>query len=147
MLSNKQIALVHVACKQLGISEDDRHGIQEAVGGARSLTRMSEQGWRNLVRHFEARGFKSPLALEHPEFEIRNSKSKLLRKLYMEWRDLRGYYEPGKERAALRGFLRKRFGTDHERFLSPEQAIKAIEAVKAIKKRRLSAEAQRAKAE
>jgi len=137
MLSNKQIALVHVACKKLGISDDDRHAIQETVGGARSLTRMSEQGWRNLVRHLEQRGFQAALGLENSEFGIRNSKLNLLRKLIMEWHDLSGtYYEPGKERAALRGFLRKRFGTDHERFLTPELAIKAIEAVKAIKKRR-----------
>lgn len=70
--------------------------------------------------------------------DIADSKRKLIRKIYAEWHDLgpSGYYEPGKERAALRGFLKKRFGVDHENFLTPEQAIKVIEAVKAIKKRR-----------
>ena len=135
MLTNKQIALVHVACKELGISEDDRHLIQEEIGGARSLKKMTEAGWRALVRHFEERGFKSPLR-DGPE-PAGDGKTRLLRKLYAEWHDLAGvYYEPGKERAALRGFLRKRFGVDHERFLAAERCIKAIEAVKAIRKRR-----------
>ena len=134
-LSAKQIALVHVACKKLGINNDDRHAIQETVGGARSLTRMSESGWRELVRHFEARGFKSPLREGDSSQLIADSKTKLIRKLYAEWRDLKGYWDPGKERPALRGFLRKRFHVEHERFLTPELAIKAIEAVKAIGRR------------
>jgi len=144
MLTNKQIALVHVACKELGISEDDRHLIQEEIGGARSLKKMSEAGWRALVRHFEERGFRAypPVSVAGPLRDspesAGDSKSRLMRKLYAEWRDLAGvYYEPGKERAALRGFLRKRLGVDHERFLTAEQAIKAIEAVKAIKARKL----------
>jgi len=59
VLSRKQIALIHVACKELGISEDDRHLIQEEFTGFRSLTKMNYQAWCRLVHHLQERGFKS----------------------------------------------------------------------------------------
>ena len=57
-LSNKQKTLAIVAFRQLGIGEEDRHRIQAEFGGHRSLTKMSYQGWLELVRHLEECGFK-----------------------------------------------------------------------------------------
>ena len=142
-LSNKQIALVHVACKELQISEEDRHRIQQDIGGHRSLTRMSYKGWRDLIRHLELCGFKgSGFRVQgsklkpgtvNGERETDNSKIRLIGKLYALWYQLAGtYYIPGKEKAALRGFLRKRFRVDHENFLTTKKAIAVIEAIKAI---------------
>ena len=60
----------------------------------------------------------------------------LIGKIYVLWYQLAGtYYTPGKEKAALRGFLRKRFRVDHENFLDTPTAIKVIEAIKAINAR------------
>jgi len=140
MLTRKQIALVHVACKELGITEDDRHLIQEEFTGFRSLTKMKYQDWCKLVHHLEERGFKSrtqyPLTTDNGQ-RITDPKLKLVTKIYALWYTLAGtYYEPGKEKPALRGFLKKRFRVDHENFLSTDQAIKVIEAIKAISARR-----------
>ena len=137
-LTKKQIALIHVACKELGINEDDRHLIQEEFTGFRSLTKMTYQAWSRLVQHLEACGFKNPLRLQADSSQLTaDNKSRLVTKIYALWYTLAGtYYEPGKERAALRGFLKKRFRVDHENFLSTEEAIKVIEALKAISARR-----------
>jgi len=138
MLTRKQIALIHVACKELGISEDDRHNIQEEFTGFRSLTKMNYQAWCRLVRHLEERGFKTAIRFEeNAEPGTPNSKRNLITKIYALWYTLAGtYYNPGAEKKALRGFLRKRFRVEHENFLTPEQAIKVIEAIKAISKRK-----------
>jgi hypothetical protein len=140
MLSNKQKTLAIVAFKQLGISEEDRHRIQKEVGGHRSLTKMSYNGWLELVRHLGDRGFKnrSPFTVHRsPQRTTDNpGRSGLISKIYVLWYQLAGtYYTPGKEKAALRGFLRKRFRVDHENFLDTPTAIKVIEAIKSILKR------------
>jgi hypothetical protein len=155
MLSNKQKTLTIVAFRQLGISEKDRHRIQAEFGGSESLRTMRYPGWRNLLKHLEARGFKSrsPLtANRSPQLTKDNGlrpggayapegqrttdnpgRSGLIRKIYVLWYQLAGtYYTPGKEKAALRGFLRKRFRVDHENFLTTKKAIQVIEAVKSI---------------
>ena len=143
-LSNKQKTLTIVAFRQLGINEEDRHRIQAEFGGSPSLRTMRYPGWRNLLKHLGERGFKvqgsrfkgSGFTDEQktdPQSEIRNPKSKMISKIYFLWYQLAGtYYTPGKEKAALRGFLRKRFRVDHENFLDTPTAIKVIEAIKAI---------------
>jgi len=142
MLSNRQKTLAIVAFRQLGISEEDRHRIQAEFGGSPSLRTMRYPGWRNVMRHLEARGFKSRVRVTGSELRVnsqlatRNShpdKSGLIGKIYVLWYQLAGtYYMPGKEKAALRGFLRRRFRVDHENFLDVATAIKVIEAIKAI---------------
>ena len=147
MLSNKQKTLAIVAFRQLGISEEDRHRIQQEVGGHQSLTKMSYNGWLELVRHLGDRGFKnrSPFTVHGlPQRTTDNGqrttdnpgRSGLIRKIYLLWYQLAGtYYTPGKEKAALRGFLRKRFRVDHENFLTTKKAIAVIEAIKSILRR------------
>jgi len=155
MLTRKQIALIHVACKELGINEDDRHLIQEEFTGFRSLTKMNYQAWSRLVRYLEARGFTrlrqgyggparqnfSDGGPARQNFSdggrTTDPKLNLVTKIYALWYTLAGtYYEPGNEKKTLRGFLKKRFRVDHENFLTTEQAIKVIEAIKAISARR-----------
>ena len=142
-----------MAFRQLGIGEEDRHRIQKDVGGHQSLTKMSYNGWLELVRHLEAKGFtsRSPLTVHRSPTDNgpacrtagrqrttdNPGRSGLIRKIYVLWFQLAGtYYTPGKEKAALRGFLRKRFRVDHENFLDTPTAIKVIEAIKAIGKRK-----------
>jgi len=146
-LSNKQKTLAIVAFRQLGIGEEDRHRIQAEFGGHRSLTKMSYQGWLELVRHLEECGFKgSGFRVQGSKLKPRTvngergtcSRAPLISKIYVLWYQLAGtYYIPGKEKAALRGFLRKRFRVDHENFLDVPTAIKVIEAIKAIIQRKL----------
>jgi len=132
MLSNKQKTLAIVAFRQLGISEEDRHRIQTEFGGSPSLRTMRYPGWKNLLKHLEDRGFKA-LRLRSGQRTTNNSREALIGKIYVLWYQLAGtYYMPGKEKAALRGFLRKRFRVDHENFLDVPTAIKVIEAIKAI---------------
>ena len=144
-LSNKQKTLAIVAFRQLGINDSDRHRIQAEVGGSPSLRTMRYPGWKNLLKHLEERGFKSRLRVpgsglrvnsQHATRNTHPDRSGLIGKIYVLWYQLAGtYYMPGKEMAALRGFLRKRFRVDHENFLDVPTAIKVIEAIKAILKR------------
>jgi hypothetical protein len=135
MLSNKQIALVHVACKQLGISEDDRHAMQKEITGTASLTRMDNADFEALARHLHDRGARIRINL--PPHAGREQDPQL-RLIFALWSDLEptGYYEPRHKWRALRRFISKRFGIEHWRFLDNETKPKVIEAIKAIKKRR-----------
>jgi len=97
---------------------------------------MGNIDFQKLVRHLRERGARIDIDLpSHPGQD--DSKIRLITKLYAVWGTLAGsYYRPGKERAALRGFLRKRVGPSHENFCSVKQLIGAIEAVKAICRRK-----------
>ena len=135
MLTRKQIALIHVVCKQLGICHDDRHRIQLEITGKRSLKQMDQGDFEELVRHFISCGARIDINLPPPHSA--DSKDPLIRKIFKCWEDLEGiYYEPRYKWKALREFIHKRFHVEHWRFLDVETAIKVIEAIKVIHKRK-----------
>ena len=134
-LSNKQRRLIFSGYRQIGLEEADRHLLQREITGKESLKTMDGVDFRKLVRHLEKCGFQ----VQDSGFSDSGqdtSKIRLITKLYAVWGTLAGtYYIPGKEKAALRGFLRKRIGPSHENFCTVEQLIAAVEAIKSIARR------------
>lgn len=143
-LTKGQIKILHVAKRKLGLDEDTYRGALYAYGGARSSTKLNYDGFKNVMRHFERCGFKSkgrkPPIKKHGKERPGMATPGQIRKIYALWMSLGGsYYKKDREWQALRGFLKKRFGADHENFLRFDTAGKVIEALKAIGARRQTA--------
>ncbi len=141
MLTKNQIAILHVAKKQLAMDNDTYRDVLRAHGGAGSARDLDYDGFRAVMRHFEASGFVSrpkekkggPSAGDIPRGRPGMASRAQIKKIYAMWWGLGGsYYTPGKEFAALRSFLKKRFRVHHENFLTKEKAHGVIEALKNI---------------
>ncbi len=61
-----QIALLHVAKKQLGLDDDIYRTILEAYGGVSSAKHIKLDGFKRVMAHFERLGFESTSAKDKP---------------------------------------------------------------------------------
>ena len=139
VLTKRQLAILHVARKQLGLDDATYRDMLEAYDGVRSAKDLSLHGFRQIMNCFVDAGFGTKL-LERSGMATPSQ----IRKIYASWWALSGsYYDEGQERTSLKGFLKKRFAVDHEKFLTFKKANAVIEAIKRIKgrlKSRLKAE-------
>ena len=58
MIDRSKLAVVHIAKKALGLDEDNYREVLMAWGGAYSARDLSDEGFKGVMRHFEACGFK-----------------------------------------------------------------------------------------
>lgn len=149
-LTNRQKAIVHIAAQELGLDDETYRDVLRAHGGVESSVALDYEGFRSVMRHFEAAGFKKKLRVTSDErrgkkLVTRDSSlvteragmasAGQIRKIKALWLTLDSYYKKGKEWKALRGFLKKRFGVSHENFLTHKKASDVIEAIKKIQSR------------
>jgi len=129
MLNKGQLAILHIAAKELGLDEETYRDALQANAGVRSGKELDYRGFKAVMAHFERAGFKR----HEPANRSGMATAAQIRKIYVLWWSLGGsYYRVGSEWKALRGFLKKRFRVDHENFLSFEKARQVIEAMKKI---------------
>jgi len=50
--------MIHVGCKQLGLDEDDRRGLQMVATGKASMSDMSDADLRKVIEALKKRGFE-----------------------------------------------------------------------------------------
>ena len=135
-LTRNQITILHVAKNHLALDENTYRDALKAHAGVRSAKDLDYQGFRRVMKHFEACGFKRQGSGARDHVPVRRpgmATTRQIKKIYALWWSLGGsYYQKGNERKALRAFLKKRFRVDHENFLRPHTAWKVIEAIKAI---------------
>jgi len=138
-LTKSQKAVLHIAKGQLGLDDDSYRDALEAYGGVRSSVDLDYKGYKAVMAHFEKCGFKRKGGSRAPARKKTRpgmATDKQIKKIYALWWSLGGaYYDRGRELKALRGFLKKRFGVDHEQFLEFPKAIDVIEGIKAIAER------------
>lgn len=70
-LTNKQIALLHVAKKQLNLDDDTYRQILLLYGGIETAKYMSLEGFERVIEHFERLGFQSAAAQKQPTRQTR----------------------------------------------------------------------------
>jgi Protein of unknown function (DUF1018) len=123
-------ALIHTACKDLGLDEDTRRDLYERVTGKRSLTQMSAAEHERVVSELRAKGFK---AVQRRASGKQKLTGKYAGKLQALW--IAGYnlgLVKSRDDMALLSFIKRQTGIDHSRFLRDgEDAAKVIEALKA----------------
>ena len=136
-LNRTQKTILHVAKGKLGLTDLEYRAALEAHAGVSSAADplFGPEAYKAVMEHFKQCGFR-PKGGNPPKGRRRGMATEgQIKKIYASWWALPSYYEKGKERKALRGFLKKRWHVEHENFLTFRQAHEVIEAIKAIGRR------------
>ena len=129
-LTRKQTALVHVAKKELGLSDDEYRAIMRQVTGVESSKHMDQYDFEDFMQYMAALGFKADFTKTF--YGRRHGMASpgqvsLIRQLWDEYTDGRT------TDLALGKWLTRTFKVSALRFVTSEQAPKAIAALKAVK--------------
>lgn len=130
------LAKIHIAKKDMGLSDDDYRFTLESVTGRDSCGDMSDRQLTKVLDHFKSKGWKPALKNKFRK----PSKYAEIRLIYALWWDL---HASGKldcavnqRRAALQKFVQRMTGIDNPEWLEGKNAQDIIEALKAMKKRK-----------
>lgn len=130
-MSPKQIALIHVAKKRLGLDDDMYRAILYKLGGVMSAKDLNAAGFEAVMEYFTACGFRSDWT--HRTFGRRPGMASpaqvdLIKSLWSE-------YTGRDDEAALNKWLERSFHVSALRFLPASMAQKAITGLKRMKSR------------
>lgn len=133
-ISNKQIALIKVAVRKLGLRDDTYRAALAQIGGVTTSKDLDKTGFEALLGYFEHCGFK-PFEAKGPAYGPRHGMAsfaqiELIRNLWAEY--TYGAY-PGQDE--LNKWLERCFKVSSLRFLKKDTAPKVITALKAMKLR------------
>lgn len=120
------LAKIHIAKKELGLSEPEYRALLLRVGKVESARQLSDKAANLVIAEMKRLGF-TPRQSTRPPAERAD-----VRKIYALW----GSLHVGElDRDALRAWVRTRFQVSAPEFLKPAQAREAIEQLKAWQKR------------
>lgn len=129
------------ACKEAKISEEDRRAVQLRICAKESASKMTVRDFNACVLELKARGLWKP---KNPGKKA--STKPHVRKVWAIWRDMvaKGIPQDGSD-AALRAFVARQTksakapnGITDPEWLSPEEANKVTEGLKAWSNRELA---------
>jgi hypothetical protein len=129
VISAGQCKLIHVARRQLQLTEDDYRAILDGYGGVASARDLDHEGFDRVMAYFNQCGFVS--TWKKRTFGNRPGMASpgqvdLIRKLWRAWSD------NSDQEASLNRWLENKFGISALRFLDPAGASKAITALRAM---------------
>ena len=136
-ISKKQISLVHIAKKQLMLSEDDYRAILLRYGGVDHSNELDNNGFEHVMQYMAALGFKADWTRTfygHRKGMASPAQVNLIRQIWSEYTDGEG------DNASLDKWLGSFFGISALRFVTKFQAAKIITALKNMKARKRSQE-------
>ena len=155
-VSSKQIALIHVAAHQLGMSDADYRALLMGAAGVRSASDLDAAGFEAVMRRFEALGFAKGQARRAgvpatapapvpPQYGERwgmatPAQVDTIRALWHTWHGGEGI----EGARALRHWLERFYQVSDLRFCDVATAQKAIEGLKAMNARKRRAAAKEA---
>jgi len=131
-MTPKQIALVHLAAKQLGLDNDLYRTILKVRGGVESAKDLDRDGFERVMAYFTAHGFRSTWTkrtfgkrpgMASPE------QVDIIRRLWEQW-------SGDTDESAINRWLERSYHISSLRFLTPSSASKAINGLKAMVRRR-----------
>ena len=132
-LSRKQVAVIHVAKKQLALDDDCYRDILRRAAGVDSAANLDEIGFMYVMKQMTALGFRSTWT--ERTFGNRPGMASPSQIEYM--RGLWKRYDPDDlNEAHLNAWLHKWHKVSALRFVSAEKADKIIPALKAMAARR-----------
>lgn len=132
MPTPKQVALLHVAAKQLGLDEDTYRAALQVHGGTVSAKELDTRGFERVMAYFTACGFRSTWTQR--TFGKRAGMASprqvdMIRSLWEEW-------SGQADEQALNGWLERSYQVSALRFLTAGAASKAITGLKAMIRRK-----------
>jgi len=120
------LAKIHIAKKDLGLSEDDYRAILLRVAGADSAARLDARGHAAVLREFQRLGWS-------PERKLRKSAKPGVRLIFGLWAELgRMGALVNATRPALLAFVKRQTGVDSPDWLTPSEVNKVVEGLKAM---------------
>lgn len=129
-VTKKQIALLHVAKRDLGLTDDDYRAILARYGRAESTADLTQSGFTAVMKYFTALGFRStwtqrtygyrPTMATPPQVD-------LIRSL---WQKFSG--KPDPDDTELNKWLDRFHKISSLRFVDNKKAAKVISALKAM---------------
>lgn len=140
MPTRKQLSLIHVAKKQIGIEEDAYRALLEREAGVTSARDLDKPGFDAVMAEFARLGFRQrpKPETEGPDYGERwgyatPAQVRLLRQLWAEYTDGAG------TELSLGKWLQRTYKCSALRFLGYGDARKATAALKAMVKRKKAA--------
>ncbi|KPQ07732.1 MAG: Protein of unknown function (DUF1018) [Rhodobacteraceae bacterium HLUCCA12] len=132
-LTKPQYAVMAIARKKLGMSDDEYRSALTLIADVTSTTELDQEGFEAMMGYFEWRGFV-PEKAKGPNYGKRPGMAsfaqlELIRTLWSEYTDRKG------DEASLTKWLERTFKITSPRFLTMTDARKAITALKAMKSR------------
>lgn len=127
-LPAKKIALLHVARRDLGLTDDDYRAILTRFGGVASASELNLVGFERVIGELTRLGFHSTWSRRtfgHRAGMASTSQVELIRKLWAEYRGKPD--EPG-----LNVWLERFYKVSALRFVDASTAAKVLPALKAM---------------
>lgn len=124
--------MIHVGCKQLGLDEDARRGLQLVATGKASMSDMTDAELRKVVEALKARGFKAGFN-GHSKGRKPVAPRGDLRFIHVLWRlldEAGAVRQPG--RAGLNAFIRSRFEGSWQSVPIDVDALRDAEQINAV---------------
>jgi len=131
-ISRRQIALVHVARAQLGMSDESYRDVLRLHAGVDSATDLDAVGFEIVMARFHQLGFTSSWHARNLGDRRGMATAKQVALIRSLWREFSG----GDDERALGRWLERSFGVSALRFLDAPSTSKAITALKAMARRK-----------
>ena len=135
-LTRKQTALLHVAKKQLALTDEDYRAILHAEARAKSSRELDAIGFEAVIQRFMTLGFtptsaqrRARASYGHRAGMATPEQLDAIRGMWDRWSEGRG------GGAAFRQWLHRTCKVSHERFLTHEQASKAMTGLRVMTRR------------
>lgn len=123
---NKLIQLVHVAKRELDLSDDTYRDALKTHGGADSCSAMSIPQLQKVLKHFRGAGFRTRNGNSRPLAD--DAQSRKIRALWLALHEAGAVRNPSE--AALAGFVKRTTRVAALQWLSTADASKVIENLK-----------------
>lgn len=136
-LDTTKLGLIHVAKKQLALSEEDYREILDAAAGVKSARELTPGGFEAVMSHFELLGFKSTSASRGYGQRRNMATPAQVHAIRQGWAAYTG--GEGTE-AQLNAWLHAKFGISALRFLDRWTVGKALHALRCMNRRRSAPE-------
>jgi len=136
MPNRGSLAKIHIAKKDLGLSDEEYRDILRARFRKDSAAKLSQPQADQLIRHFQSLGWK-PKQKSLPGFGGSLASDPMSRKIRALWLELaKGGVVRNKSEQALLTFVKKQVKVDRLQWASTGQKAQVIEALKYWGKRK-----------
>lgn len=135
MMSTKQTGLIHVAKRELKLTDEDYRAILARVAGVASARELDELGFDDVMREFARLGFVSTWRKQTGGYRAGMATPTQVRLMARLWRDYRGE----DDEAGFRHWLERFHHVSDARFVTAGAANAVLTALKAMAGRKRTA--------
>jgi phage gp16-like protein len=136
MPNQKLIAKIHIALKDLDMDDPTYRDLLYRKFKVSTSTALTDSQANVLINHFKALGWapkSKPKKYDDQKGDLYSASPEIKRKIEAMWHDI---YRGNNETKHLRQWLFRKFKISDVRFLDKRSAYDAVEALKAMQKRR-----------